>query len=299
LASTHYAWVNGVLISDITTDAAIAITNPLSAIQGLSVISSEPVVGAQGAFIKSFAGGGSASVHALTAFLTGTGNPNASALNVVSDNTAMSAMQLSGSELTRGTLKIAHHGPNDGSDSGAAAISIDLQTITGTGTAAQGIFVTSTTDAASAGNVFTARLNSLDQFVIKGSGLVGIGNIAIGHVPSGQLEIAQKDASTIGLFMQAFASGTDMLSFKDSASVQRLQVNNAGNLIMRAAAFANVNLQVGSVSADFGGGSSVISIKHATDPTTNPTAGGILYVDATGNLQYRTSAGNVRLVAAV
>ncbi len=299
MASTHYAWVNGVLISDITTDAAISITNPLSAIQGLTVVSTETVVGAQGAFIKSFAGSGSAGVHALTAYLTGSGNVNASALNVISDNTAMSAMQLSGSELGRGTLKIAHHGPNDGSDSGAAAISIDLQTITGTGTAAQGIFITSTTDAASTGNVFTARLNSLDQFVIKGSGLVGIGNIAIGHIPAGQLEIAQKDASTVGLFMQAFASGTDMVSLKDSGGVQRLQVNNSGNLIMRAAGFTSTNFQVGSVSADFGGGSGVISIKHLTDPTTNPTAGGILYVDATGNLQYRSSAGNVRLVAAV
>jgi len=239
--------------------------------------------------------------HAITAYLSGTGGTSNSALNVVSDNSAFSCMEVTGTETARGTVKIAHKGYAAASDGSAAAVSIDLQTTVGgsTGTAAQGIFITSTTDAAPGGNAITVRYNTLDQFVIKSSGLVGIGNIAIGHTPAGQLEIAQKDTSTVGLFIQAIASGTDMVSLKDSGGTQRFQVNNAGNAVMRANAFCSTALQIGAVSGDFGGGSSCISIKHATDPTTNPSGGCIIYVDSSGNLLARTSAGNVRTIAAV
>jgi hypothetical protein len=243
--------------------------------------------------------------HALTVYLAGTGGTTSSAANVVSDNTAFSALQVSGTETNRGTVKITHKGQSAGTDGTAAAISVDLQTTVGgsTGTAAQGIFITSTTDTIPGGNAVTVRYNSQDWFVVKGNvgtgnGIVGIG-VATGHTPAGMLEIAQKDTTTPGLFMQAIGSGTDMVSLKDSGGTQRFQINNAGNTIMRANAFCSTALQVGAVSGDFGGGSSCISIKHATDPTTNPTAGCIIYVDTSGNLLARTSAGNVRTIAAV
>jgi hypothetical protein len=48
---------------------------------------------------------------------------------------------------------------------------------------------------------------------------------------------------------------------------------------------------------DFGGGKNVISIKNAnTVPTTNPTSGGILYVQG-GALKYRGSSGTVTTIA--
>ena len=241
--------------------------------------------------------------HAATVYLAGVGGTANSALNVVSDNTGFSTMQVTGTETNRGTVKIAHHGQSTGSDSSASAISIDLQTTVGgvTGTAAQGIFITSTTDTIPGGNALTVRYNSQDWFVVKGNvgagnGIVGIG-VATGHTPAGMLEIAQKDTSTVGLFMQAIASGTDMVSLKDSGGTQRFQVNNAGNAVMRANAFCSTALQIGAVSGDFGGGSSCISIKHATDPSTNPTGGGIIYVDSTGHLCYRGSSGTVTQIA--
>lgn len=55
----------------------------------------------------------------------------------------------------------------------------------------------------------------------------------------------------------------------------------------------NTGVQVGGGGADFGGGSLVIGIDNAaTVPTTNPTNGGVLYVQA-GALKYRGSSGTV------
>jgi hypothetical protein len=70
---------------------------------------------------------------------------------VVSANTAFSACELSGHEIGHGTLKVSHVNPGPGptSDANAAAISIDLQAGKAGGTAAQGIFVKSTTGGTS------------------------------------------------------------------------------------------------------------------------------------------------------
>ena len=242
--------------------------------------------------------------HCLTLNLVGTGGTTQAALNAVSANSAFSCVEVSGTEVSRGTVKIAHHGYSDGSDSGAAGVSIDLQTSVGgsTGTAAQGVFITSTTDAIPGGNAVTVRYNSQDWFVVKGNvgagnGIVGIG-VATGHVPAGMVEIAQKDTTTPGLYMQSIASGTaDLIQLKDSGGNLRFQVTIAGNLVARANALMSSALQIGAVSGDFGGGSACISIKHATDPSTNPTGGGIIYVDATGHLCYRGSSGTVTQIA--
>jgi hypothetical protein len=83
--------------------------------------------------------------------LAADGGTNNAALNVVSSNTAFSACEVSGHEAAHGTLKISHvnPGPDPTSDANAAAISIDLQAATAGGTAAQGIFLKSTTGGTS------------------------------------------------------------------------------------------------------------------------------------------------------
>lgn len=70
---------------------------------------------------------------------TGT-DSSTGALEAISSNPNFSAMEVSGQELGHGTIKITHTGT--GTDANAAAISIDLE---GSGTAAQGMFITSTT----------------------------------------------------------------------------------------------------------------------------------------------------------
>jgi hypothetical protein len=87
------------------------------------------------------AGGATASAHALAVSLTNTGSTTSCGLSVTSANEAHSAIQVTGVETGRGTIKVAHVGKADGSDSNASALSIDLQTA---GTAAQGIFVDAT-----------------------------------------------------------------------------------------------------------------------------------------------------------
>jgi hypothetical protein len=73
-------------------------------------------------------------------------------LNVTSRNTAFSACEVSGHETAKGTLKVSHVNPGTDPtlDANAAAISIDLQANTdGGSTAAQGIFLKSTTGGTS------------------------------------------------------------------------------------------------------------------------------------------------------
>jgi hypothetical protein len=238
--------------------------------------------------------------HVLTLNLVGTGGTSQAALNAVSANSSFSCVEITGVETGRGSLKIAHKGYADGSDANAAAISIDLQTVSGgvTGTAAQGIFITSTTDSAPSGSAIVVRYNSLDQFVVKSSGRVGIGNIAIGHTPAGTLEIAQIDTSTFGLAMTAIASGTDMVNLKDSGGNLRFQVNNSGNIVARANAFFTSNVLVGSTTGSLGGAGSAIQVFHSTDPSSNPAAASILlYCDASGNLKALGASGTVTTIA--
>jgi hypothetical protein len=88
--------------------------------------------------------------HVAVLNLAADGGANA-ALNVVSANSAFSACEVSGHEAAHGTVKISHvnPGPDSTSDANAAAISIDLQAADAGGTAAQGIFVKSTTGGTS------------------------------------------------------------------------------------------------------------------------------------------------------
>lgn len=234
----------------------------------------------------------SATEHAATIYQAGTSGTDVSALNVVSDNEDGSAVQIRGHELNRGTVKITHEGQADGTDNSAAALSIDLQT---DGTAAQGIFVTAT-EGATDGNLLTLRNNGRDDFVVKGNGRVGVG-VATGATPAGAVEVVQVDTATVGLAMTAIAAGLQMLLLKDSGGNARFEVNAAGNAILRAIAFFTSSIQVGSTSADLGGGSGVISIKNrGTAPSANPTGGGILYVE-NGALMYRGSSGTVTTIA--
>jgi uncharacterized protein (DUF433 family) len=81
--------------------------------------------------------GAATDTHALSTICRATSGEN-SALNVVSDNPAASALQVTGKETGRGSIKVSHIGAADGSDPNASGLSISLQTA---GTAAQGIFL--------------------------------------------------------------------------------------------------------------------------------------------------------------
>jgi hypothetical protein len=230
--------------------------------------------------------------HALTAYQADTTGTTNSAINAVSDNPGFSTVQVAGHETGRGTVKITHlnPGPAVNSDANASGISIDLQDNGIGGTAAQGVFITSTTGGTT-GNLITVRNNGVEDLVVKGTGRVGLG-IAIGATPGARLQIAQRDDTTIGLLAIAnSAASTHLADFRNSSGSSMTRVLGDGVL-------AALNAQFGTPTAEsFGGGSGVVGIRNAgTSPTTNPTNGGVLYAEA-GALKWRGSAGTVTTIA--
>ncbi|NBK85607.1 hyaluronoglucosaminidase, partial [Streptococcus equi] len=100
--------------------------------------------------------------------------PNfSSALNITSGNENGSAMQIRGVEKALGTLKITHENPNVEAsyDENAAALSIDIvkkQKGGGKGTAAQGIYINST--SGTTGKMLRIRNLNDDKFYVKPDG---------------------------------------------------------------------------------------------------------------------------------
>jgi hypothetical protein len=70
-----------------------------------------------------------------------------------------------------------------------------------------------------------------------------------------------------------------------------------GESVSTIALLGNQNLSIGSGGASVGGGVRVIGITNATTvPSSNPTGGGIMYVE-NGALKYRGSSGTVTTIA--
>jgi Hyaluronidase protein (HylP) len=110
--------------------------------------------------------------HAATVYLAGAGGGANSSVNIISDNTAASAVQISGIDTGTGTVKITHRGQAGGTDANAAAVSIDLQT---TGTACKGIYIQSA--GTTTGKLINIRRDaSTDIFNIFPGGHLFIGN---------------------------------------------------------------------------------------------------------------------------
>jgi hypothetical protein len=96
------------------------------------------------------------SKHALAVSLANTGSTTSSAGSFSSANEAHSAVQVTGVETDRGTVKVTHVKPA-GSDANAAALSLDMQ---GDGTACQGLYITSTASTGTTGDLIDARNGS-------------------------------------------------------------------------------------------------------------------------------------------
>ncbi|WP_050316156.1 hyaluronoglucosaminidase, partial [Streptococcus equi] len=98
--------------------------------------------------------------------------PNfSSALNITSANEGGSAMQIRGIEKALGTLKITHENPSLGADydENAAALSIDIvKKANGAGTAAQGIYINST--SGTTGKLLRIRNENKDKFYVNPDG---------------------------------------------------------------------------------------------------------------------------------
>lgn len=139
-------------------------------------------------------------LHVLTCNCNATTGQH-SALNLTSDNPAFSTMQVSGRETATGTIKVAHVGQSNGSDSNAAALSIDLRT---SGTAAQGIFIDATDPGGTTGVLLQLRNNQTRQLRIHADGRIQFdgaatvaGPSALPASPSGYLRMLDPSGRAI------------------------------------------------------------------------------------------------------
>lgn len=141
------------------TNSAISISAPNAA-------QTQPAIS-----VATSSGGGSGSgSYGISCVVSGSGNTvGGSAANFVSANSANSCVHISGQETGRGSLKITHTYP-DADDSNASALSID---VAGDGTAAKGIFVTSTASGGTTGSLLDLRNgSSVFRMKVEGSGQI-------------------------------------------------------------------------------------------------------------------------------
>jgi len=131
-------------------------------------------------------------------------------------------------------------------------------------------------------------------------------------VPS-QASITPRSAGTRGLTIQAASGQTaNLTSWLNSSGTTLASVGSSGLLnassglstpnVQGTDGLTAINLagsrsiQIGSGTNQLGGGAGVIGITNATTvPTSNPTAGGILYVE-NGALKYRGSSGTITIL---
>lgn len=146
--------------------------------------------------------------------------------------------------------------------------------------------------------------------VIDNSGFIKVGNTATG----GQVAITATAAGNRPLVLKGATSQTaNLLELQDSAGSVLLNVSSVGQLnalqgvnttairaldTLSAITVSNGrSITIGTASAILGGGAGVIGIANAgTVPTSNPSGGGILYVEA-GALKFRGSSGTITTIA--
>jgi hypothetical protein len=119
-----------------------------------------------------------------------------------------------------------------------------------------------------------------------------------------QTSIVARSAATTGLILRgATSQSSNLQEWQNTAGTAVAYINNAGNMklanisgtdTLTAVTFTTArNIQLGGGAASSGGGTGVIGISNAGGtPTSNPTGGGILYVEA-GALKYRGSSGTI------
>jgi hypothetical protein len=111
-------------------------------------------------------------------------------------------------------------------------------------------------------------------------------------------------ALTLDSSQNATFAGTVKVTNKLTAPTDlQIEAGGSGVVALRVASFGEIARYTSqgnygfNTSSEFGSGAGVIAIKSAvTSPTTNPTGGGVLYVEG-GALKYRGSSGTVTTIA--
>jgi hypothetical protein len=168
------------------------------------------------------------------------------------------------------------------------------------------------------GSVVTAVSNTSPFTVSYANATTGSQTVAGTVATPAQASITARSVGTTGLVIKGGATsgtGPGPLLITDSAGTAKVFVNGSyvfqalpgavipsiiaigeSNPAIRLATTQNVQLGA-STAVVPGGGAGVVGISNATTvPTSNPTGGGVLYVEA-GALKYRGSSGTVTTIA--
>ena len=129
-------------------------------------------------------------------------------------------------------------------------------------------------------------LHAFGRIAVSSGDLLGIAGGGFSGGFQMWKDAAPNSAANVGMSVPGTAATDDfIISTLNGSWFERLRVTRAGNV--------GVN-----TTAQFGGGVLVIGIANATTvPTTNPTGGGVLYVES-GSLKFRGSGGTVTTLAA-
>ena len=151
--------------------------------------------------------------------------------------------------------------------------------------------------------------NQYLNMTTAGNAGIAIGGFYRIRMNAGITEVLSGGATNPVMTVQGAASQTARLQeWRNSAGATLAGINSAGVLqvvnisdvssgLTGISMQANRSIQLASATPSLGGGAGVIGIANAsTVPSSNPTGGGILYVEA-GALKFRGSSGTVTTIA--
>jgi len=151
--------------------------------------------------------------------------------------------------------------------------------------------------------------NTMQEFLVVSGRDVKLvpvsGSVGIGITPSGSDKLHILASGGFGIKVQDSTAARVYLTSDGSNGwlLQHMAIDGRFRLFSQVipqmevlTALSNGNIGIGTTD-QFGGGAKVIGIANATTvPSTNPTGGGVLYVES-GALKYRGSAGTITTIA--
>ena len=217
-----------------------------------------------------------------------------------SRGTLTTPTQVQANDLLFGIFAQGYNNASGFSGNSAAVRMLANENFTTTGVGSSIVFET-------ASDGTTGRL---ERMRVTGSGTLSVGTTAV----TGQLGVVSADAARVGQIIRGAASqSANLLEVQNSASSVIMSITSSGNVratnglltngiqgqdTLTAITVSNGRgITIGTGSAIQGGGAGVIGIANAgTVPTSNPSGGGILYVEA-GALKFRGSSGTITTIA--
>lgn len=151
------------------------------------------------------------------------------------------------------------------------------------------------------GSIVDADGSTWDQNVFRLVSAGAVGDALVFAVGGSDRAYMSADSSKNAIFGLHTSSATNATSvlLNDGKAVLGFEGLSFNTLRPRVQVEAGGVAITGSATPTYGGGTLVMFIAEAlVVPTTNPTGGIVLYVEA-GSLKARTSAGNIRTMAAV